>query len=83
MAAEAAASFPIVVNQAVAPALKEHGHDFNMKSAFLGQVLDAAVSFGVLLAGIIVAVTGRSCADPIIALVISIFIFRTAWQSIG
>jgi cobalt-zinc-cadmium efflux system protein len=77
------AGIAIVINSAVALALMEHRHDLNIKSAFLHQVLDAAVSVGVLIAGIVIATTHWYYADPIIALVISVFIFRAAWQIIA
>lgn len=76
------AGIAIVINSAVALALMEHRSDLNIKSAFLHQVMDAAVSLGVLIAGIIVVTTHWYYADPIIALVISLFIFRAAWQII-
>ncbi|MHB8896020.1 MAG: cation diffusion facilitator family transporter [Candidatus Geothermincolia bacterium] len=78
-----AAGIAIVINSVVALLLMEHRHDLNIKSAFVHQVLDAAVSFGVLVAGIIITTTHWYYADPIIALVISLFIFRAAWQIIS
>lgn len=73
------AGIAIVINSAVALTLMEHRHDLNIKSAFLHQVLDAAVSVGVLIAGLIIVTTKWYYADPVIALVISVFIFRAAW----
>ena len=77
------AGIAIIINSAVALTLMEHRHDLNIKSAFVHQVLDAAVLFGVLIAGIVIVTTGWYYADPIIALVISLFIFRAAWQIIS
>jgi cobalt-zinc-cadmium efflux system protein len=76
------AGIAIVINGAVALSLFRHRSDLNIKSAFLHQVLDAAVSVGVLLAGIIIVLTKWYYADPVIALVISLFIFRGAWEII-
>jgi len=76
------AGIAIVVNAAIAFSLFRDRHDLNIKSAFLHQVLDAAVSFGVLIAGIIVVATKWYYADPVIALLISILIFRGAWEII-
>jgi cobalt-zinc-cadmium efflux system protein len=73
----------IIINSAVALTLFRHRDDLNIKAAFLHQVLDAAVSFGVLLAGLIIVLTHWYYADPIIALVISLFIFRAAWEIIS
>jgi cobalt-zinc-cadmium efflux system protein len=71
-----------VVNAAVAMTLFGHRHDLNIKSAFLHQAMDAAVSLGVLVAGIIIAITKWYYADPLIAIFISIFIFRSAYEII-
>jgi cobalt-zinc-cadmium efflux system protein len=77
------AGIAIVINTAVALTLLRHRRDLNIKAAFFHQVLDAGVSFGVLVAGIIIVFTKWYYADPIIALVISIFIFRAAYEIIA
>lgn len=76
------AAIAIVINTAVAMTLFRHRRDLNIKAAFFHQVLDAAVSVGVLIAGIIIVITRWYYADPVIALVISIFIFRAAYEII-
>jgi cobalt-zinc-cadmium efflux system protein len=76
------AGIAIVINSAVALTLLRHRTDLNIKSAFFHQVLDAIVSLGVLIAGIIIVFTKWYYADPLIALVISIFIFRAAYEII-
>jgi cobalt-zinc-cadmium efflux system protein len=76
------AGIAIVINSAVALTLSSHRHDLNIKSAFFHQVLDAGVSVGVLVAGIIIIFTKWYYADPLIALLISIFIFRAAYEII-
>jgi len=76
------AGIALVINSAVALVLMEHRRDLNIRSAFLHQVLDAAVSLGVLFAGIIIVTTHWYYADPVIALLISLFIFHAAWQII-
>jgi len=76
------AGIAIIINSAVALSLFRDRADLNIKSAFLHQVLDAAVSFGVLIAGIIIVTTKWYYADPLIALLISILIFRGAWEII-
>lgn len=74
------AGIAIVINTVVALTLMHHRHDLNIKSAFLHQVLDAAVSLGVLVAGIIIVFTNWYYADPVIALIISVFIFKGAYD---
>ena len=59
--------------------LSPHRHDLNIKSAFLHMVTDAGVSLGVLVAGIIIVFTKWYYADPLIAIVISVFVFYAAW----
>ena len=76
------AGIAIIINSAVALTLLSHRHDLNIKSAFFHQVLDAGVSVGVLVAGIIIIFTKWYYADPLIALLISIFIFRAAYEII-
>lgn len=73
----AAAAF--CVNTVVALTLYGHRHDLNIKSAFLHMVADAGISLGVVVAGIVIVFTDWYYADPIAALVISLFIFYAAW----
>ncbi len=77
------AGIAIIVNAAVALTLMRHRSDLNIKAAFFHQVLDAVVSIGVLVAGFIIVLSHWYYADPIIALVISVFIFRAAYVIIA
>jgi cobalt-zinc-cadmium efflux system protein len=54
-------------------------HDLNLRGAFLHTASDAAVSVGVVLAGIVMLQTGWTSLDPIISIVISVVILYTAW----
>lgn len=54
--------------------------DLNLRAAFLHLVADAAVSAGVVIAGIAVVLTGRNWIDPVTSLVITAVI---AWGSWG
>jgi cobalt-zinc-cadmium efflux system protein len=56
-----------------------HQHDLNIKGAFLHMAADAAVSFGVVLAGIAILMTEWVWLDPVISLVISVMIFAGTW----
>ena len=73
----AAAAF--LVNTAVALLLYGHRHDLNIKSAFLHMVTDAGVSLGVVVAGLVIMLTGWYYADPLVALAICAFILFAAW----
>lgn len=69
----------LVINSIVAAALFSHRHDLNIRSAFLHMVMDAAVSLGVLAAGVVIILTDWYYADPVAALLISVFIIYAAW----
>lgn len=54
-------------------------HDLNMRGAFLHLMADAAVSAGVVVAGLIVWRTGWAWVDPAMSLVVSLVILRGTW----
>lgn len=53
--------------------------DLNIQAAFLHMAADAAVSAGVVLAGVIIVFTGWSYIDPIASLLINIVIVWGTW----
>jgi cobalt-zinc-cadmium efflux system protein len=53
--------------------------DLNIRAAFLHMAADAAVSAGVVLAGIAILFSGRLWLDPVISLVISAVILIGTW----
>jgi cobalt-zinc-cadmium efflux system protein len=57
----------------------EAKHDLNVRSAYLHMLGDALSAVGVVLAGIIVAFTGQSIADPLVALLIGWLILWSSW----
>jgi len=54
--------------------------DINMRGAFLHLVADAAVSAGVVVAGVVVWKTGWSWIDPATSLVVSVVILVGTWK---
>jgi len=54
-------------------------YDLNIRGAFLHMAADAAVSAGVVLAGVGIAVTGWQWIDPSISLIIVGIIFASTW----
>ena len=54
-------------------------HDLNARSAFLHMAGDAAVSAGVVVAGIVIAVTGWTWLDPAVSLAIAALIVVSTW----
>src|SRR5512136_3126897 len=75
------AAVGLVMNLVAAGALHQHSHDdLNVRSAFLHVIGDAAISVGVIAAGIAIYFTGWVILDPIISIVIGCTIFWGAWR---
>lgn len=55
------------------------GSDINIRGAYLHMVADAAVSLGVVLAGLAIVVTGALWIDPVVSLAISGLIVWMTW----
>ena len=65
----------IVVNGLTAWMLmKNQKHDINVRGAFLHMVADTLVSVGVVIAGIVIVLTGWTLIDPILSLVVAVVI---------
>jgi len=65
----------LVVNLVVAFVLRGHHHeDLNVRSAFLHVLGDALASVGVIIAGVVIVLTGWTVVDPLISIVIGIII---------
>lgn len=54
--------------------MKGQGDDINIKAAYLHAATDMLVSVSVVISGIIISFTGWSIIDPILSLVVGIFI---------
>jgi cobalt-zinc-cadmium efflux system protein len=54
-------------------------HDLNVRSARLHMLVDAISAIGVVIAGVVVATTGATIADPIISLLIGGLILISSW----
>ena len=64
-------------------AFRLHGsHDLNVKSAFFHVLSDAAFSLAVIVAAVLIHLTGRTIFDPILSALISIVIIFSAWKVI-
>lgn len=61
----------------------EHGHhheqDLNSKTAYIHLLADAGVSVGVIVAGLLIQLTGWNIIDAIISMVIGVIIIVTSW----
>ena len=71
----------IVINTATALLfMSGRKDDLNIRGAFLHMVADAAVSAGVVVAGIVIMQTGWQWVDPVVSLIIAIVIFFGTWN---
>jgi len=53
--------------------------DLNIRSAFLHMAADAGVSLGVVIAGIVIHVTGLMWIDPVVSLLVAFVIAAGTW----
>lgn len=71
----------IVINGLTAFLLLRHQkNDINTRGAFLHMAADTLVSIGVVVSGIVIALTGWTFIDPVIGLVIAVVILVSTWQ---
>ncbi len=68
----------LAINGLAALLLRSHGHDLNLRSAFLHLVGDAATSLGVMVSGVIVYLWNWNYADAIVSVLVSLWIGREA-----
>ena len=59
---------------------KGQKQDINIKGAFLHLVIDAVVSLGVVISGIVIYYTGWNIIDPMISVVIVFVILFSTWN---
>ncbi len=70
----------IVLNSAIAWWLSAAAKDdLNIRSAYMHMLGDAAASLGVVLAGIVIALTGWFIADPIVSIVFALLVLWSSW----
>jgi cobalt-zinc-cadmium efflux system protein len=75
------AAMGIVVNGLAALLfMSGRDHDLNVRSAFQHMLSDAAVSLGVVLAGIAIQFTGKSWLDPVVSLGVGAVIVFGTWS---
>lgn len=58
-------------------------NDLNIRGAYLHMAADAAVSLGVVVAGLVMTVTGWQWLDPAVSLVIVVVIVYGTWDLLG
>ena len=75
----AVAAMGVVINTLSALLfVKGHG-DANVRGAFLHLAADAAVSLGVVLAGVAIVLTGATWIDPVVSLAVAVMIVAGTW----
>lgn len=60
--------------------MKGSKHDINIKGAFVHMAVDALVSAGVVVGGILISATELAWIDPLIGIVIALVIIITTWS---
>ncbi len=74
------AGLGVMINAVSALTFLRHGkEDLNVRGAFLHLMADAAVSLGVVLAGVGILITGRTWLDPAISLVVGLIVLVGSW----
>jgi cobalt-zinc-cadmium efflux system protein len=58
----------------------EAQHDLNIRSAYLHMLGDAISAAGVVIAGVVLALTGNAIADSIVSLLIGVLILWSSWD---
>ena len=75
------AAVGILINGLTAWALsRQQQHDINTRGAFLHMAADTLVSVGVVISGIVIALTGWSAIDPVIGIVVAAVILVSTWH---
>ena len=77
----AVAAVGVVINTLTALLfMRGQKHDANVRGAFLHMAADAAVSGGVVLAGIAILLTGQTWIDPAVSIAITLVIVAGTWS---
>jgi cobalt-zinc-cadmium efflux system protein len=75
----AVAAVGVLVNALTAAFLARGGRDANVRGAYLHMAADAAVSAGVVVAGVAILLTGLSWIDPLVSIAITLAIVAGTW----
>jgi len=68
------AAIGFVANFYVVLRMQGYEHNLNVRSAYLHVISDTVTSIGVIIAGVLIILTGNDIFDPIISAMISVFI---------
>jgi cobalt-zinc-cadmium efflux system protein len=71
----------LAANAVAAALLHGHaGHSLNVRAAYLEVLTDAITSVGVLVAGVVIVLTGWLLVDPLVSAAIAIVILPRTWR---
>jgi cobalt-zinc-cadmium efflux system protein len=75
------ASAGLFLNAGIAAALhRGHQHDINIKAAVLHMIGDAVGAVAIILGAIAIYYTGLTYIDPVLSILLGLFIIYTAWD---
>lgn len=74
------AAIGIAVNLFIGFGLQRESHNLNVRAAALHVFGDVAISCGVIIAGLLILLTGWTLLDPLLSIAISVFIALAAWR---
>jgi cobalt-zinc-cadmium efflux system protein len=74
------AAIAIAVNLFIAFGLQKDDHNLNVRAATLHVLGDIGASVGVIVAGVIILLTGWTLADPILSVGIAVIVALGAWR---
>lgn len=73
------AGIGVLVNLVSALLFTHRNQDVNIKGAYLHLMMDALISVGVVIGGLLIKFTGEYRLDPFIALIIVLMICKSSW----
>lgn len=73
------AAVGLVVNTGTALMFASGKDDLNIRGAYLHLLADAGVTLGVMVAGVLIALTGAVWLDPLISLLIAVVVLWSTW----
>jgi len=73
------AAIGLLMNLAIAWGLDDHGHDLNIRAAWIHMLGDAASSAGIIAGAVVIRFTGWLAVDPALSILIGVGILFSAW----
>jgi cobalt-zinc-cadmium efflux system protein len=74
------AALGILINGATALLfMRGREHDLNIRGAYIHMASDAAVSFGVVVAALVITLTGWLWVDPVTSLIVAALVLVSGW----